>query len=295
MSTIASNDFPRPAQAKGSTAGTDLNPVIALVHDGTATPLMPAIERGVTQALRGTDFLLVPRLLDKVPEAQLAGFIHRSKPAGVLIAPPLCENPRIASLCQTAGLRYVRLGTLVDGDAQCIAADDRAAMADTVRALVNAGHTRIGLITGPEDLREARERALGYYDAMAEFALDRGPALVANGDNTLDSGLEAGRLLLEVSPRPTAIIACNDLMAAGVLRAAAEKQVSVPADLSVIGFDDTPLAEQLTPALSSVQVPWAQMAREAAAWLVIRGPAPFAPPQFVPRLNGRGSAAPVNG
>jgi LacI family transcriptional regulator len=110
--------------------------------------------------------------------------------------------------------------TALDEPARLVAANDREAAAAAVGYLIALGHRRIGVVGGPDEAGPAQERELGYLDAMADHDLDRGPALIANGDFSLESGVSAGNLLLEVSPRPTAIFAATDGMAAGVLHAA---------------------------------------------------------------------------
>ncbi|MDE8653292.1 LacI family DNA-binding transcriptional regulator [Novosphingobium album (ex Liu et al. 2023)] len=287
---IAETGYVPDPQARALARGRNFS--IALIHDGTSPAILALIEQGIHEALEGGDYALVLRALAGDPETRLAEFLERHRPAGVLLVPPLSGNPALAARCLAADTPCVRLGVSAPDDPACFAADERAAMAETVDALVRAGHRRIGLIAGPEHSRESRQRELGYLDAMADHELDRGPALIANGDYSLDSGVAAGRLLLEVSPRPTAIIACNDVMAAGVIRAACAMGIAVPEDLSVIGFGDEPLAAQVTPPLTSVHVPWTQMARAAAERLVDPGAAPL-PPRYVPHLIARESASAI--
>ncbi|MFT4055839.1 MAG: substrate-binding domain-containing protein, partial [Novosphingobium sp.] len=164
------------------------------------------------------------------------------------------------------------------------------AAALAVRRLIAIGHVRIGLIAGPETSPGARQRELGYLDAMAEHGLDRGPALIVPGDDTFESGIAAARLLLEISPRPTAILACNDDMAAGALHAAVDAGVAVPDALSLVGFDDSPLARRLMPPLASVRVPWDRIGHEAALRIADESAAPLAP--FDGQLVERASIAP---
>ena len=89
-------------------------------------------------------------------------------------------------------------------------------------------------------------------------------SLIAEGNYTFESGIAAAEKLLDLSPRPTAIFASNDEMAAGVVHAARERGIVVPEDLSVIGFDDTPIAAHIWPPLTTVRWPIVSMARSAA-------------------------------
>jgi LacI family transcriptional regulator len=267
--------------------------LIGLVFDQSAAPLLPAVQQGVFEALRNSEFALVVRPLDgSAAEADLRLFLERQRPSGVLLLPPLSESRALAEICRELGCHHVRMSATPAGDtAHAVVSDDRAAAAEAIAYLISLGHQRIGMVTGPEDSRTAQERELGYLDAMADHDLDRGPALIATGDNSFQSGVTAGHLLLEVSPCPTAILAGNDEMAAGILYAAAQKGIAVPDMLSVIGFEDTGIGARLHLPLTAVRVPIAAMAEAAAFKLIDRGTAERQPSKFMPELVVRGSAA----
>ena len=196
-------------------------------------------------ALAGVSKKTVSRVLNASP---LIGESTRAHVRAVMAEHGYVPNP------QARGLALGR--RLQAADEPVVTGDARAGAAAAVARLVELGHLRIGLIAGPDDSALARNCELGFLDALADADLDRGPALVAVGDFGFESGLVATRLLLAVSPRPTAILAASDAMAAGAIRAAAEAALGVPGALSVIGFGDSPLAAQLTPALASVGAAW---------------------------------------
>jgi len=237
------------------------NFLIALVHDGSDQAVADLVAQAMAQTMANGEMALVLHPVNGEPARSLQHLLGRHRPSGVVLLPPLSERADLVSLCAEAGVSCVPLGACGHGAA--LAANDRAAMAELVDWFVAQGHQRIALIGGPEGSRTAQQRELGYLDAMADHGLDRGPALIEAGDNSRTSGFAAGRLLLELSPRPTAIIACNDAMAAGALQAAGQAGLAVPGELCVVAFDDTALAAMTTPPLSAVHVPWADMAREA--------------------------------
>ncbi len=275
------------------------NFLIALVHDGSDPQLALAAQTGMLAALSGTGYALAIAPVSPDPAraaAELRVFIEQHRPAGVLLLPPVSEQAALADVCRELDCHHVRFGaTALDDPAHLVASQDRAATAQAVGYLVALGHQRIGFIAGPEDSATAQQRELGYLDAMADHDLDRGPALIASGDLSFESGLSAGRLLLQVSPRPTAIFAACDAMAAGVLHAAREQGIAVPDALSIVGFGDSPLAAQLWPALTTVRVPVADMAGIAARKLAVPAAAESLPAQFHAELVARGSAAPAQG
>ena len=259
---IAETGFVPNAQARA--LALQRNFLVALVHDNSDRGVIELVEAGMAEALEGSELALVLQPMAAADAAvRLRAFIDRLRPTGIVLLPPLSEREDLAEICARAQVRCVRLGR-VRGD-HGLACDDRSAMEKLVSWLIRLGHQRIGLVGGPESSLTAQQRELGYLDALAEHGLDRGPSLIVPGDNTFESGISAGRLLLEVSPRPSAIIACNDEMATGVLHAADHASIPVPAALSVAGFDDASLAARALPPLTSMSVPWREMAREAVA------------------------------
>lgn len=276
---------PRPEDVAAKGAG-----LVVLVHDGSDRGVLELALTGATEALRNSELALVlETLLREDAATRLSALIERLRPAGLLLLPPLAERDDLAALCEEARVPCARLGYGSGG----LACDDRGAMVGVIHWLVEQGHRRIGLVGGPEDSLFARERELGYLDALADHGLDRGASLIVAGDNSFESGLAAGRLLLEVSPRPSAIVACNDEMAAGVLAAATQAGVAVPEALSVVGFDDAPLAVRTVPALTSVHVPWQRMAREAATGIAGAVFRPEDASAYAAALVLRDSAAPA--
>jgi LacI family transcriptional regulator len=285
---------PNP-QARALAMGRNF--LIALVHDNSNPQLALAAQQGVIEAIRDTEYALVIRPVDRAApgmEQDLRRFLETQRPAGVLLLPGVAELDSIVRACREIGCAYVRMAaTAVDEPARLVASNDREAAAAAIGYLIALGHKRIGLVAGPDEAGPAQQRELGYLDAMADHDLDRGPALIAGGDYSFASGVAAGRLLLEVSPRPTAIFAANDGMAAGVLHAARAIGMAVPEQLSVVGFEDTPIAAQIWPPLTTVHMPIATMAKAAAYKLIYPEAAATQPVQFALDLVPRASAAPA--
>ncbi|MFD8260976.1 LacI family DNA-binding transcriptional regulator [Streptomyces griseoluteus] len=136
------------------------------------------------------------------------------------------------------------------------------------RHLIDLGHTRIGAIGGPSRMMCARARLDGYRAALETAGLPADPALIREGDFHHESGHRLGLDLLGRPDRPTAVFAGNDLQALGLYEAARELGLRVPEDVSVVGFDDLPVARWVGPPLTTVRQPLTEMA-EAAARLVL--------------------------
>lgn len=134
--------------------------------------------------------------------------------------------------------------------------------------LLELGHRRIGVISGPSDVLCSRARVDGYRSAHGEIGLEPDPTLVRWGNFDADQGYAHGRDLLSRPDRPTAIFAGSDVQALGVLRAARELGLRVPEDVSVVGYDNLPVTEWMAPALTTVDQPLRSMAATATQMLV---------------------------
>jgi LacI family transcriptional regulator len=166
------------------------------------------------------------------------------------------------------------------------------------RHLVNLGHRRIGCITGPSDVTPSADRVTGYRRALEEASLPFDEEIVLKGDFQYEGGYKAAGRLLTMDDPPTAIFACNDLMAVGVIRAAREMGRRVPADLSVAGFDDVRLASFTSPPLTTVAQPKYEMGGVAVKLLLERMEDRGQPPRhrlLETRLVVRRSTAPPGG
>ena len=248
------------------------NYLIGLVHDNPNAQMVMNVQQGILEALHGTEFELVVRPVDRgsaTMQDDLRHFLERQRLFGVVILPPVSENDAVARLCAAIGCRYVRMGSAsLDDDRHMVASNDREAVRAATDFLIGQNHRRIGLVAGPHGFRSARERRQGFEEALAAAGIALPRSLIADGGYTFESGMIAGERLLDLAPRPTAIFACNDEMAAGVMHAARQRGLDVPRDLSIIGFDDTPVAAHLWPPLTTVRWPIASMARSAALKLV---------------------------
>jgi LacI family transcriptional regulator len=248
-------------------------------------------------ALKGSEYALCIHCLDPRPGRQLRAlgdFLEYHRPSGIVLMPPLSGNDELAGLAWEFGCGCARLGAEQQpGDSGRFSTDDRQAAADAVHHLIGKGHRRIGFITGADGMRQAQLRELGYLDAMAEHDLDRGASLIASGDGGFEAGLAAANLLLEVSPRPTAILSASDEMAAAAIHAALAKGIAVPHALSVIGFGDTPLAPVIWPPLTTIRLPLLEMAHAAASWLIDPERSEPATPQFALEFIDRATVAPA--
>ena len=166
-----------------------------------------------------------------------------------------------------------------DIDIDCVISDYRTATNEAMTHLISLQHKRIGMVLGAEPAELAFDRYEPYKACLQAAGLPFDPNLVAYCGPTLEDGYQAGLLLLKHAPRPTAILAINDLMAMGVLRAAADLGLRVPADFSLVGFDNIFAAPYMVPRLTTVSKDPVHLGKEAVRMLINRIQNPNLPRQ----------------
>jgi len=189
---------------------------------------------------------------------------------GFIFTPPSDNSVNLLNELCASDVPFVRL-TPRDRDCPLpyVTTTDRQGAYDMTRYLLSQGHRRIGFIKGPPEQTAGYDRFDGFRAALEEQGMRAYPALVMQGDDHFEAGRACADTLFDIQPRPSAIFANNDEMASGVLVAAHQRGISVPEELSVVGFDDIPLSRQVWPPLTTVRQPIRKMA-ELATNLLIR-------------------------
>jgi LacI family transcriptional regulator len=246
--------------------------LIGLVYDNPNAQYIVNSQEGALEALRGSGFELVVHPCDRLSEDFVPGvrrFVERQKLHGVILLPPVSEDQALARMLQEIGCQFVRLASVrLDTLSRMIVSNDREATGEAAAYLEALGHRRIGFIAGPSQHRSAHERQIGFMNALEKRGVSVPPELIVEGAYSFESGVACAEALLARRPRPTAIFASNDEMAAGVYKAAFRLKIAIPEELSVIGFDDSPVASRLSPALTTIHLPIRHIARLAAAKLI---------------------------
>ncbi len=279
--------------------------LIGLVYDDPAAYDMPSggyildLQQGALKACKSilSELLIHPCDFRKKDAGQkLKTFIEDTRLSGIILAAPLSNMPKIVRAIEATGTPMVQLSP-GNGSARqlSVSTNDREVCAELTRYLAGLGHKRIAFISGDPDHKAVANRLLGYKDGLAESGLEFSENLVASGDNSFGSGMNAALKLLSQNSPPTAIFAANDDMAAGVIRAANQLGVDVPGQLSVAGFDDIALARQVDPALTTIRQPLVRMAKRAARMLADgNGNTEFKGPQVIPaKIKIRESTGPA--
>jgi LacI family transcriptional regulator len=211
-------------------------------------------------------FELVDTHSDHV-ERELLGAIAALQPDGIILTPPHSDSPQIVNFLAEQKIPFVRIGSIRNGAGIPVSMDDEGSAHQATRYLLERGHRKIGFISGSSEYALSGWRVDGWRRAMQEAGLPC-DGLLAEGDFSYASGVEAAGKLLSGPERPTAIIASNDQMALATLEVARLMGLSVPQDLSLISFDNTPLVHFTQPPLTAVDQPIAATTSKAVELLI---------------------------
>jgi LacI family transcriptional regulator len=270
-SAIAALNY-RPNKAARNLASHHSN-LIGLIYDDPSAYEVPssgyviALQQGALAACHEANYelLIHPcRFRDRHIGRELTELIEQVRPDGIILAAPLSNIPRVVRAIEATGTPLVRISPgKKNGGLPKVATDDFTVSAEMTRYLASLGHRRIAFIKGNADHRAVGNRFRGYCAGLEQCGLRYSEQLVVDGDNSIGSGEAAAKKLLGRKRRPTAIFAANDDMAAGVIRVAVRMGINIPAELSVAGCDDIALAQQIFPALTTINQPLSAMSERA--------------------------------
>jgi LacI family transcriptional regulator len=296
QSAIAALGYSPDPQARGLSSRYAY--LIGMIFDNPTAQYIVSMQYGILDALRDSGFELVVHPCDS-KQANYAEsvkrFVKQQRLYGVILIPRVSEDEALAQAIRELGVEYIRIAAVeLDQPERMIVTNDRRAGRDVARYFESLGHKRIALINGPSRYRSALERGAGFREGLLERGLTLPNDHVYEGGYTFESGVAGAQLLLALTPRPTAIFATNDQMAAGVYKAAQRMGLKIPEQLSVVGYDDSPLAVQLWPALTSCHIPVRMLGQSAAKALLGRrqGKLGFSGTSIEPNLVIRESSQP---
>lgn len=242
---------------------------IALLFDNPSASYLSEFLMGALEEASRRDIHLMVQSCETVQESEeLIRKLIDGGIEGFILPPPLCDHQEVLDQIRASGGIAVAVGPgKATGSHGAVLIDEFQAAYDMTRHIIGLGHERIGFIIGnPEQVASGR-RLRGYRAAMEEAGLTVDDNLIAQGQFTYRSGMVAAEKLLGVDPRPTAIFASNDDMAAATVAMAHRWHLDVPNDVTVCGFDDTELASSIWPELTTVRQPIREMTAQAVAMI----------------------------
>jgi len=272
----------RPQLSARSLAGAKSFLIGLLYYDPSAA-FVAGVQRGATLGCREAGRHLVVESLQEDgvdAQAQIESMLAALRPDGVILTPPLCDNPAILETLRANRTPCVLISPAGEGHGMArVRMDDALAAEELTNLLISLGHSAIAFIEGDQSASDRRRQ--GYERALKAHRIALDPALVMPGTFMFESGVAAAQKLLALAQPPTAIFAANDDMALGALTAAQRLGIAVPADLAIVGFDDSRAATLVWPELTTVRQPLAEMAM-AAVDLLLSGAARLDAGQLAP-------------
>ena len=274
--------------------------LLGLLYDNPSASYIIGIQDGLLDACKDDHYDILiqpcqsndPGLLEEIEE-----LVTSVRVDGLVLTSPISDMESVRQLLRTLNAPNVVLSPSIEADPKwAVRTNDREICAEMVHYLVSLGHERIAFVMGHPDHKAINERFEGYKDGMRENGLKTRKSYCVQGYNSFDSGVAAARKLLSRKVSPTAIFFATDDMAAGMLKLAHELKMVVPRDLSVVGFDDIPLAKQVWPFLTTIRQPVHDMAKLAGELLIkrLRGESPEGVQQILnSELVIRDSTGPV--
>jgi LacI family transcriptional regulator/LacI family repressor for deo operon, udp, cdd, tsx, nupC, and nupG len=234
-----------------------------------ADPVLAEVVAGVTDAaaLRGYYLLLAPVAADQSEPELCLSLARTGRVDGLILLDVQIEDERALALA-AAGVPHICAGPTPLGTVSpSVSTDDRAGAQAATQHLIGLGHRRIGLIQLPSELAESEPRYQGYADALVAGNLEVNPQLVVEAGRSEEDGYQAMSELLNAAEPPTAVLASSDDLAFGAMHALYDAGMVVGRDVSLVGFDDTPLAAHSHPPLTALRQPRRAIGEHLAALL----------------------------
>ena len=244
---------------------------IGLFYSNPSAAYLSQFLVGALETAKGAGCQLVIEPCEPCSESDQRGAalsLARAGVEGVILPPPLSESVAILAELSAVGIPVVTVAMGKYRNPLNVCMDDCSAARQMTEYLLGLGHRRIALIKGHPDQIASVQRECGYRGAMAAAGVFDQEMMVEQGYFSFRSGLDAAERLLDRADPPTAIFASNDDMAAAVVSVAHRRGLTVPGDVSVVGFDDTQLATAVWPELTTIRQPVSAMAGAALELLL---------------------------
>jgi len=271
LAAIAELNY-RPLTSARSLA-TNRSFMIGLLYDNRSPSYIMEVQAGVLEACEAQHYsMMVQPLVSTAADfvERIEDILSRHRPDGLILTPPLTDHPQLLDCLHKQGVPFASIAPRHAGQCIGVMLREREAAAAMVDHLVSLGHRRIAHILGDPEHGAGIWRLAGYRDGLERAGLKEDPAYMVQGRFSFESGVAAMRQLLALPLRPTAVFAGDDDMAVGAIWAAAEAGMSIPRDISICGFDDTTIATQVWPPLTTIHQPVREMGRLATQELLLR-------------------------
>lgn len=241
---------------------------IGLVIPDITNPFFPELVKAIEHHASKSGYTIILFNTDSSPEKEMKSIstLIANRVDGVILDTVLQEQSQILYSFDKYDIPCVLIDrrTKTFDYAAGVFVDNEYAFYVAAEFLIKHGNQRIAFIKGPEDLSTTRERLMGYRSALKQYGLAFDPELIAKGDFSYESGYDAVMALHEKGTEMTAVLACNDLMAIGAMRALRDLGKKIPDEVEVIGFDNIQFSQMVDPALTTMEQPLYELGSKAA-------------------------------
>ena len=248
--------------------------VIGFIYDNPNAYYIIDMQNGILSACNDRGFELLIHPCNAKSESicdELTAMVKHSRLAGLVLTPPMSEDPNILAALDKINANYVRIIAGENTDKNkglTVLVNDKHGAVEITQHLISLGHQHIGFLSGDHQHESTKERLLGFRKAIESNRLTVNENWVLDGKYSFESGVEGANKLIAMKNRPSAIVACNDEIAAGALFAARLAGLDIPKDLSIVGFEDSPFSRQTWPKLTTVHQPNVEIAQIATQLLI---------------------------
>lgn len=271
--------------------------IIGVVISDIQNPFFPGVMRGIEKVLEEAGYTLLLSNSDEDPRRELIHLntLRAEGVAGIILAPARSDAEPLRQFIRS-GMPVVAIDRGVTrASVDTVTVNNISGAASAVAHLVELGHTRIAMISGPDVVTTGAERRRGYLRGMELAGLPAPDEYIRDGQFRQEGGYHAMLDLLDLPEPPTGVLAANNLMSLGALQAIHQRGVRIPGEISLVGFDDMPWTSAINPPLTVVAQPTAEIGATAARLLIERIADPARPARHVileTRLIERASTVP---
>ncbi len=263
----------QPNLAARNLAGTKSYSV-AYVYDNPNAYYVIDMQNGILSACKQQGFELLIHPCNSKAEnitEEIIRMVKQTRVAGLVLTPPFSEMPDFVERINDLNVKVVRIMSgheSPDNLGPCIMINDHEAAFTITQHLIDYGHKNIAFIAGGSEHKSTIERLNGYKDALIKNNLTINEDFIIPGEYSFESGVEGAKKLMEGKTKPTAIFSCNDEIAAGALFSARLMGISIPEQLSIAGFENSPFSRQTWPKLTTAHQPIIKIAENATNLLI---------------------------
>ncbi|MBQ4845915.1 LacI family DNA-binding transcriptional regulator [Pseudoalteromonas sp. MMG005] len=246
--------------------------IIGCLYDNPSKSYITRVQSGALEACHKHNYNLLIHPCELRGDALIANIenlLTTSRLDGLVLTPPFSDSIELIEFLKRKNVNYARVASAIEDDESIsVRSNDEQGAFEITEHLIELGHANIAFIKGHPDHSATEQRFSGYQRALSTHNIAFNNALVAEGNFSYHSGADSAKAILDITPRPSAVFASNDYMAAAVLKLATQRHLKVPEDISIAGFDNAPIARHIWPGLTTIAQPVEEMTRQAVELLI---------------------------